>query len=63
MANEIQQLQQKIIEVTHDNDMKIKMSNQHLISSEEQHKLLNEHIAKLQGIIQSKTEACQSLDQ
>ena len=27
MAQEIESLQQKIIEVTHDNDMKIKMSN------------------------------------
>ena len=62
MAQEIESLQQKIIEVTHDNDMKIKMSNHHLTSSEDQHKLLNEHIAKLQGIIQSKTEVCQGLD-
>ena len=62
LSVEIETLQHKLIEVTHDNDLKLKMSSQQLLSSEEQQKLLNEHIAKLQGIIQSKTEMCQGLD-
>ena len=62
MAQEIEALQQKIIEVTHDTEVQNKMSKHQLTSSEDQHKLLSEHIAKLQGIIQSKTEVCQGLD-
>ena len=35
MASEIESLQQKIIEVTHEHDLKLKMSSQQLLSQED----------------------------
>ena len=63
MASEIDSLQQKVMEVSNDKELKVKMSQQQLLSSDESHKLLNDHIAKLQAIIQSKAEMNASLDQ
>ena len=51
MASEIESLQQKVMEVSNDKEVKVKMSQQQLLSSDESHKLLNDHVAKLQAII------------
>ena len=51
MSAEIELLQNKLLEVTNEQEMKVKMSQQQLVSSDEQMRLLNEHIAKLQDVI------------
>ena len=62
MQAEIEILQQKILEVTSERDMKERMTSQQVDSSKDQQRLLNEHIAKLQSIIESKTEMNSTLD-
>ena len=47
MTGEIETLQQKLIEVSNEQDYQTKCANQKLVGSEEQHKLLTEHIQKL----------------
>ena len=48
MAEEIEALQTKLIEVSNEGDYRVKFADAKLTSSEEQHQLLNDHIFKLQ---------------